>query len=128
MVEGRENSARPNPVRLYSTGMDGVELELACPCGYENFERVVVRRRPHHPIVTDFVACVGCRAVYFAPQRPLDPPEPTIGSHMKAHGGPQLEPLHDSADKLKRDAAAAATDYVKPGRSGRLKPGGRERS
>jgi len=22
--------------------MDGVELELVCPCGYENFERVVV--------------------------------------------------------------------------------------
>ena len=109
----------------YHGPMDGVELELVCPCGYENFERVIVQRKPHGPIVTDFVACVGCRAMYFAPQRPLDPPEYTIGSHMQAHGGPQPEPLRDSSDKLKRDAAEASKAYVKPGRSGRLKPGGR---
>jgi len=24
----------------------------------------------HPPVVTDFVACVGCKAVYFAPVRP----------------------------------------------------------
>ncbi len=35
--------------------MDGCELELTCPCGYENFERVVVERRAGNPIVTDFV-------------------------------------------------------------------------
>ena len=105
--------------------MDGVELELVCPCGYENFERVIVQRKPHPPIVTDFVACIGCRAMYFVPTRPLDPPEYTIGSHMKAHGGPQPEPVVDSAAILKRDAVEAAKKYVKPGRSGRLKPGGR---
>jgi hypothetical protein len=33
--------------------MDVVELELMCPCGYENFERVVVQRKPHAPVVTD---------------------------------------------------------------------------
>ncbi len=106
--------------------MDGVELELVCPCGCENFERVIVQRKPHPPIVTDFVACVGCRAMYFAPQRPLDPPEYTIGSQMKAHGGPQPERVLDSAAILKRDAADAAKDYRKPGRSGPLKPGGRK--
>jgi|KBSMisStandDraft_5_1062788.scaffolds.fasta_scaffold56484_2 hypothetical protein len=41
--------------------IDGVALELTCPCGYENFERVVVSRKPHAAVVTDFVACVGCR-------------------------------------------------------------------
>lgn len=105
--------------------MDGVELELVCPCGYENFERVIVQRRPHGPIVTDFVACVGCRAMYFAPVRPLDPSEYTVGSHMQAHGGPQPEGMLDSAEMLKRDALEAAKDYVKPHRSGKLRPGGR---
>jgi len=108
--------------------MDGLELELACPCGYENFERVIVQRKPHGPIVTDFVACVGCRAMYFAPRRPLDPPEKTIGSNLRAIGGPQPERALDSAAMLKRDATDAAKDYRKPGRSGPLKPGGRERS
>jgi hypothetical protein len=37
--------------------MDGVELELVCLCGFENFERVVVQRKPNPPVVTDFVAC-----------------------------------------------------------------------
>jgi hypothetical protein len=41
---------------MYSVYMDGVELELVCPCGHENFERIVVQRKPHRPIVTDFVA------------------------------------------------------------------------
>ena len=97
--------------------MDGVELELVCPCGYENFERVVVQRRPHQPVVTDFVACVGCKAMYFAPVRRLDPPEIRLGHEMRGLGGP--EPRPDSGATLKRDAADAATDYRKPGRSGR---------
>jgi hypothetical protein len=95
--------------------MDGVELELVCLCGFENFERVVVRRKPHDPIVTDFVACVGCRAMYFAPISLADPPERKRGASMGAIGGP--EP--DSAAALKRDAADAARDYVKPGKTGR---------
>ena len=90
--------------------LDGVELELVCPCGYENFERVIVQRKPHGPIVTDSFACVGCKAMYFAPVRKPDPPEYTIGSHMKAIGGPQTEPVLDSAAKLKRDAADAEKD------------------
>ena len=105
--------------------MDGVELELVCLCGFENFERVVAQRKPNLPVVTDFVACVGCRTMYYVPLRPLDPPEKTVGSHIKAIGGPQPERGLDSAAMLKRDAAEAATDYRKPGRSGRLRPGGR---
>jgi hypothetical protein len=31
--------------------MDGMELELVCPCGFENFERIVVQRKPHPPVV-----------------------------------------------------------------------------
>jgi hypothetical protein len=60
--------------------LDGVELELVCLCGYENFERVVVQRKPHAPVVTDFVACVGCKAMNWAPLRPLDPMPPRSGA------------------------------------------------
>jgi hypothetical protein len=105
-------------------GIEGVELELTCPCGYENFERVVVQRRPHPPIVTDFVACVGCKTMYWSPVRQPDPLEPTIGSQMRGIGGPEKRP--DSAEALKRDAAEAAKEYRKPGKSGRLRPGGRQ--
>lgn len=89
-----------HPVLLLCTvmRMDGVELELECPCGSENFTRVVVQRKPHPPIVTDFVACVNCKAMYWSPLRPPDPPEPTIGSHMRGIGGPE---------KLRVDSAAA---------------------
>ena len=52
--------------------IDGIELDLVCACGFENFERVIVQRKPHGPIVTDFVACVGCRVMYFSPLRPDD--------------------------------------------------------
>lgn len=91
--------------------IDGAELELVCLCGYEHFQRVIVQRKPHPPIVTDFVACVGCRAMYFAPVPTRDPPEKRPGHEMGAIGGPQ--PDTDAA--LKRDAAIAARDYVKPG-------------
>lgn len=95
--------------------MDGVELELVCPCGFENFERIIVQRKPHAPIVTDFVACVGCRAMYFAPPpRPL-PPEHRPGHGMTGIGGPEQRST-DSSEALKRDAAEAAKDYRKPGR------------
>ncbi|MEO8329756.1 MAG: hypothetical protein ABI586_07130 [Candidatus Nanopelagicales bacterium] len=71
--------------------MDGVELELTCPCGFENFERVVVQRKPHDPIVTDFVSCVGCRAMYYSPIRKPDPPDWRPGHHMQAIGGPERQ-------------------------------------
>ena len=62
--------------------MDGVELDLICPCGYENFERIVVQRKPHPPIVTDFVACVGCKTMYFSPvPRPGSRSKATRGRH-----------------------------------------------
>lgn len=89
---------------------DGTELELVCPCGVENFERVIVQRLPHSPIVTDFVACVGCRTMYFAPIRETRPVFPPGYGHGTG-GGPQC----DSDKKLKRDAAEAAKDYRKPG-------------
>jgi hypothetical protein len=94
-----------------------VELELVCPCGYENFERVVVQRKPHPPIVTDFVACVGCKAMYWAPPPSALPPEIRPGHGMMGIGGP--EKRSDSNAALKCDAAEAAKDYRKPGRSGR---------
>ena len=112
--------------------LDGAELELACPCGYENFERVIVQRKPHAPIITDFVACVGCKTMYFVPMS--HGPAITGGPNVKrkwqpgdAIGGPPVyeQPRPDSDAALKRDAATAAKDYVKPGRSPKLKPGGR---
>ena len=63
--------------------LEGVELELQCACGHENFERVVVQRKPHPPIVTDFVACVGCKA---------------MGQDMKAIGGPERR--EDSSEAM----------------------------
>ena len=77
--------------------MDGVELELVCPCGYENFERIVVQRKPHPAVVTDFVACVGCKAVYFAPLRRPEPPEIRPGQEMRGIGGP--EPRRDTGQR-----------------------------
>ena len=95
--------------------MDGAELEIVCLCGdSENFERVVVQRKPHPPIVTDFVACVACRAMYFAPVPQRDPPEWRPGHDMGI--GTYSGPPPDSDEKLKRDAKDAAKHYVKPGR------------
>jgi hypothetical protein len=98
--------------------MDAVELELTCPCGHENFERVIVQRRPGSPIVTDFVACVGCRAVYFSPVPRPDALEVRPGHNLGAIGPPPPPRTwpSDSDAALKRDAADAAEDYVKPGR------------
>jgi len=76
-----------------------------------------VRRKPHPALVTDFLACVGCKAVYFAPVRRLDPPEIRPGHGMLGIGG--HEPGPDSSTALKRDAADAAQDYRKPGRPSR---------
>src|SRR5689334_446222 len=98
--------------------MDGVELDLVCPCGFENFERIVVQRKPHAPIVTDFVACVGCKAMYWAPLRPTHPDPYRVGHEMRGIGRPEQQPI-DSDAALKRDAADAAQDYRKPGRSTR---------
>ena len=97
--------------------MDGVELELVCPCGYENFERIIVQREPQPPVVTDFVACVGCKAVYFSPVRRPDPPEIRPGHEMRGLGGP--EPRPDISVALKLDATESAKDYRKPGRLGK---------
>jgi hypothetical protein len=98
--------------------MDGAELELACPGGFENFERIVVQRKPNAPVVTDFVACVGCRAMYWSPLRRPDPEPRRTGHEMKGIGGPEKVSL-DSAPALKRDAVDADKDYRKPGRSPR---------
>src|SRR4051794_9249034 len=76
-------------------------------------ERIVVQRKPHAPIVTDFVACVGCRAMYWSPIPRPDPVAKRPGQDMTAIGGP------DTSAALKRDSADAAVDYRKPGRSGK---------
>ena len=93
-------------------------MELQCACGHENFERVVVRRPPGAPIVTDFVACVGCHAVYLAPLPKPDSRALAAGDKLSAIGPtppPRTWP-GDSDAALRRDAAEAAKDYVKPGR------------
>jgi len=68
------------------------EFGLSCPCGSENFERVMVRRAGLADYATDFVACVLCRVMFHLPDRP-GPVDPT----------------------LERDAAIAARLYRKPG-------------
>ena len=73
--------------------IEGADFGLVCPCGYENFERVIVRRPGREPHVTDFVACVGCKAVF----------------HLAAYS--------ETGDaQFKSDAAYAAGAYRKPGR------------
>ena len=53
---------------MYSVAMEeGADLELVCSCGYENFERVVVRRPGRAPYATDFVSCINCRTMFHAP-------------------------------------------------------------
>ena len=69
------------------------DFDLVCPCGAENFVRVTVRRAGHQPYVTDFVACAGCRIMYWLPKNAV---------------------THDP--EFKNDAAAAARSYKKPGR------------
>ena len=87
-----------------------------CPCGFENFERIIVQRKQHPPIVTEFVACVGCRAMYWAPPPAPLPPESRPGHGMIGIGGPEKQPA-DSVQALKRDPAEVAKDYRKPGQS-----------
>jgi len=71
------------------------DFGLSCPCGSENFERVVVRRQGQPDYVTEFVACVLCKVMF----------------HL-----PAVKQLDDGGASLKRDAALAALDYRKPGR------------
>ena len=120
--------------------------EPVCGCGYENFERVIVERIANRPIVTDFLACVGCRAMYFAPlgkskppapRSPAEPPRqpsPKPAPQQKEYAFPTrqsdypagwIDPATTKLERLKADAEEAAKAYRKPGRSGRLGPGGR---
>jgi len=94
--------------------IDDVALELKCPCGYENFERVIVSRQAG-PIVTDFVACVGCKAVYLARLPKPTPPEARPGRNIGAIGPPPPPRTwaDDTSAALQRDAAEAAKE---PGR------------
>jgi hypothetical protein len=73
--------------------MSAAELGLECLCGGDRFERVIVQRRPNPAIVTDFVACLACSAMFFRPPVQVSGP-----------GG------------LLSDAKDAAKDYRKPGR------------
>ena len=57
------------------------EFGSPCVCGAENFERVVVERVLSRPVVTDLIACVECRCVYYSPlPKPL--PTPPSGTAM----------------------------------------------
>lgn len=73
--------------------LEGAEVGLACQCGSENFERVLVRRAGKDPHSTDFVACIGCKAVF----------------HLPAH-------TIMSDPEFKNNAAHAAGACRKPGR------------
>jgi hypothetical protein len=72
--------------------LEGADVGLACPCGSENFERVIVRRAGKDPHITDFVACIGCKAVFHLPANTIM-----------------------SDPEFKNDAAYAAGAYRKPG-------------
>jgi|GEM_PF-1834487 len=69
---------------------------LACACGSERFERVVVQRKFAAPYRTDFAACAGCRAMFFAPAG-------DVGAAERLR-------------QFKTDVTVAAADHRKPGR------------
>ena len=84
-----------------------------CACGGIDFERVVVQRLLRGPYTTDFVSCTRCKTMFFAPLPPIEVTPRAPGS--LGHGGPfNGSPIPD--EKLSRDAAEAAKEYVKPGR------------
>ena len=87
-----------------------------CSCGSLAFERVTVQRPPRPRYVTDFVACMNCGAMFFVPIEPVvvTPRAPGSTGHGGPFNGSPIPP--DSNDRLKRDAAEAAKDYVKLGR------------
>jgi len=58
------------------------EFGSPCVCGCENFERVIVERVVDRPVITDLLACVECRCVYYSPL-PRPAPAPP-------RGGPQM--------------------------------------
>jgi len=107
---------------MYSGRVAGAELEIACPCGFENFERIVVQRKPHPPIVTDFVACVGCKTMYWAPlsrhSEPAAPSAPKMpppadeasSPGLKTWGGvlPVYREREQTPEELERIKQAAA--------------------
>lgn len=62
---------------MYPVSAMESDFGLSCPCGLENFERVLVRRAGQGDYVTDFVACVLCRVMFHLPDRPL-PVDPTL--------------------------------------------------
>jgi hypothetical protein len=69
------------------------DFGLVCQCGGENFERVTVRRPGQSPYVTDFVACTGCKVMFWLPANTI---------------------MQDP--EFKNDAADAARFYKKPSR------------
>ncbi|MDQ6684151.1 MAG: hypothetical protein M3Z16_03415 [Pseudomonadota bacterium] len=93
------------PIQL--SMQEDVDLQISCPCGCENFNRIVVERIKGRPVVTDLVACVECRSVFHVPLPPplpiinpgftnTEPPDvevtsllATYGSHS-SHEGPKL--------------------------------------
>jgi len=98
------------------------EFGSPCVCGAENFERIVVERVLSRPVVTDLVACVECRCVYYSPlpkpapvERSSGPPVPSgVVSNepglLRGWGGiPQGHPLSkQTAQELQRIKEAAA--------------------
>ena len=66
--------------------------EPVCGCGYENFERVIVERIANRPIITDFLACVGCRAMFFAPLGKSKPPAPRSQAEPPRQPSPKPAP------------------------------------
>ena len=65
--------------------LDGRDLGLGCLCGSNTFSRVVVHRRPDTPIVTEFVACIECNAMYWLPNRNSGVREPFDYDRAYAH-------------------------------------------
>ena len=73
--------------------IEGADFGFVCQCGGESFERVIVRRPGRETHITDFGACIGCKAVF----------------HLAAY-----TEMNDA--QLKSDAAYASGAFRKSGR------------
>lgn len=110
------------PVQYRSQVATFEEFGAPCACGAENFERVIVERVLARPVVTDLVACVECRCVYYSPLPRAAPaaarsgppmPSGTVTSEpgmLRTWGAipPGHPPREQTPEELKRIKEAAA--------------------
>ena len=116
---------------------DDEEIGSPCVCGCENFERVIVGRVVDRPVITDLLACVECRCVYYSPlPRPAPhyrakdrrcprvssqstrPPEVmgrVVGSYREHRAGQDLQRIRDASARARTGPSQSGSGLGNPG-------------